>query len=135
MHYIDTDVLVHSLIKQNPALHTQVKTLLNKFVSGGNLSISWLSVQEAAFVLGKLNQPSRSTTSHIDFLTQLNPIEYNLPEFKRATELAGIIGYRNFSDCLHVAIAEQHCTDLYTCNIKDFRRLQPHTVLKIHFIQ
>lgn len=135
MYYIDTDALVHSLIKQNPVLHIEVKALLNQFVTDNKLAISWLSVQETGFVLGKLNQSEKAITSHIAFLIQLEPFQYGQPEFKRATELAEIIGYKSFNDCLHVAIAELHCSDLYTCNIRDFKRLEPHTVLKIHFIQ
>lgn len=64
-----------------------------------------------------------------------DPVAYGLPEFSRALELAKIIGFKDFNDCLHPAIAEQHCTDLFTCNYKDFKRIEHHTTLKIHFIK
>ncbi|RYU86179.1 type II toxin-antitoxin system VapC family toxin [Mucilaginibacter terrigena] len=134
MFYVDTDVLIHSMIKQNPSLHLQVKNLLDQFVEDNKLSISWLSIQETAFVLGKLNQPIESISLNIDFLIALQPAEYGLVAFNRATELAKIIGFKDFNDCLHTAIAEQHCTDLYTCNFKDFERIKPYTTLNIHFI-
>jgi predicted nucleic acid-binding protein len=135
MYYIDTDVLIHSLIKQNPALHLKIKDLLSAFVKSNKFTLSWLSIQETAFVLGKLSQPPASILLNIDFLIATQPIGYGLVEFNRALELAKIAGFKNFNDCLHIAIAEQHCSDLYTCNIKDFSILQPHTSLNIHFLQ
>lgn len=96
--------------------------------------ISWLNIQEAGFVLGKLNQPTDFISSRLRVLMSSVPADYGLIEFTRAVELAKIIGYRDFNDCLHTAIAEQHCKNLYTCNIKDFKRIQPHTSLQIHFL-
>jgi predicted nucleic acid-binding protein len=86
------------------------------------------------FVLAKLEQPVSFISSKLEFLTALAPVEYSQVEFTRAVELAKIIGFKDFNDCLHTAIAEQHCSDLYTCNYKDFKRIQPHTALKIHFL-
>jgi predicted nucleic acid-binding protein len=63
------------------------------------------------------------------------PVQYSKIEFARAVELAEVISFKNFNDCLHLAIAEQHCTDFYTCNHKDFKKLQSHTNLTIHFFQ
>ena len=96
--------------------------------------ISWLNIQEAGFVLGKLNQPTDFISSRLRVLMSSVPADYGLIEFTRAVELAKIIGYRDFNDCLHTAIAEQYRKNLYTCNIKDFKRTQPHTSLQIHFL-
>jgi len=62
------------------------------------------------------------------------PVEYGLVEFTRPMELAKVIGFKDFNDCLHTAIAEQHCSDFYTCNYRDFKRIQPLTSLNIHFL-
>jgi len=78
-----------------------------------------LSIQETGFVLAKLDQP-------IAFIP--------LVEFTRPMELAKVIGFKDFNDCLHTAIAEQHCSDFYTCNYRDFKRIQPLTSLNIHFL-
>lgn len=135
MYYIDTDVLIHSFVKQNIQLHSQVKALLSQFVVERKVSISWLSIQETAFVLAKLNQLPLSIINSINFLVELTPFTHDKPEFVRASELAKIIGFKSINDCLYIAIAEKHCTDLYTCNTKDFKRLEPHTTLNIHFIK
>lgn len=134
MVYIDTDVLIHFLFNQTPQLHARVTALLSQLIVNNNLAISWLSVQEAAFVLAKLGQQPPLIVSDVNLLITLHPYQYGMAEFTRATDLAKIIGFKSFNDCLHVAIAENHCTDLYTCNVKDFKRLEPYTVLKIHIV-
>lgn len=135
MYYIDTDVLIHFLVNQNSSLHSQVKILLRQFVKEGNLSLSWLSIQEAAFLLAKLNQPNDVIITSLDFLTATIPINYGPTEFARAVTIAKSVGFKNFNDCLHTAIAEQYCTDLYTCNSKDFSVIKDHTPLNIHFVR
>lgn len=134
MDYIDTDVLVHSLVDQNEQLHLKAIDLIDEMNNANRFFISWLSIQEVGFVLAKLNQPAAFINSKLDALTSTLPVSYGVAEFKRAMSLAGAIGYKNFNDCLHTAIAEQHCTDLYTCNYKDFKYIQPHTFLKVHFL-
>jgi predicted nucleic acid-binding protein len=134
MDYIDTDVLIHSLVNQNLNLHLKVNDLIEKVVADDRFLISWLSIQEIGFVLAKLDQPISFISSKIDSLMSSLPVGYSLSEFTRAIKLAEIVGFKDFNDCLHTAIAEQHCSDLYTCNYKDFRRIQPHTSLNIHFL-
>ena len=134
MNYIDTDVLIHSLINQNSNLHLKIIDLIDEMNSQNQLSLSWLSIQEVGFVLAKLDQPPAFISSKLEALISSTPLAYGYPEFYRAMELAKIIGYKNFNDCLHTAIAEQHCTDLYTCNYKDFKTIQSYTTLNIHFV-
>lgn len=64
----------------------------------------------------------------------LTPLTYNKVTFVRAIELANRIDFSDFNDCLHVAIAEEHCTELYTYNARDFGRIQPLTTLTIHIL-
>lgn len=96
--------------------------------------ISWLGVQEVGFVLGKLDQPVDFISLKLEALMLSSPVDYGYVEFARAIELAKVIGFKDFNDCLHTAIAEQYCTHLYTCNYKDFMRIQPHTSLEICFL-
>lgn len=134
MNYIDTDVLTHSLVNQNSNLHLKVNDMIEDMVTTQTLLISWLSIQELGFVLAKLDQPTSFITTKLNQLMSSSPVQYGLDEFKRAMELALSIGFKDFNDCLHTAIAEKHCTDLYTCNYKDFKRIQPLTKLNIHFL-
>ena len=134
MRYFDTDVLIHSLINQNTELHSKIVTLFKETVGEDLLTVSWLGLQETAFVLAKLNQQEEFITEKMQFLAALSPVAYDHAAFVRATELGKIIGFKNFNDCLHTAIAEQYCTDIYTCNYKDFKRIEPHTILNIHYL-
>lgn len=134
MVYIDTDVLVHSLVNQNEQLHLKAIDLIDEMNNANRFFISWLSIQEVGFVLAKLNQPAAFINLKLDALISTSPFGYGGVEFTRAMSLTEVIGYKNFNDCLHTAIAEQHCTDLYTCNYKDFKHIQPHTFLNIHFL-
>jgi predicted nucleic acid-binding protein len=134
MNYFDTDVLIHSIINQNPDQHAKVNDLIEEVINANLFIISWLSIQETGFVLAKLDQPVLFISSKLDALISSFPVQYGLIEFTRAMELAKIIGFKDFNDCLHTAIAEQHRTDLYTCNYRDFNRIQPLTSLNIHFL-
>lgn len=134
MDYVDTDVLIHSLVNQNANLHLKVNDIIEEMIVTNKFLISWLSIQEIGFVLAKLDQPVSFIASKLEYLISASPVQYNLIEFTRALELAKIIGFKDFNDCLHTAIAEQHCSNFYTCNYKDFKRIQPHTTLSIHFV-
>jgi predicted nucleic acid-binding protein len=122
MNYFDTDVLIHALVNQNVNLHLKVNDLIEETAKTNKFLISWLSIQEIGFVLARLEQPIPFISSKLDTLISSGPIEYGLIEFTRAIEIAKIIGFKDFNDCLHTAIAEQHCTDLYTCNYRDFKK-------------
>ncbi len=54
-----------------------------------------------------------------------------IAHFKRAIELAKTIGFQHISLCLHTAIAEEYCDELYTCNKADFERSKKYIRLKI----
>lgn len=134
MKYIDTDVLIHSLVNQDPGQHLKIVDLIKEIVTEKHFLISWLNIQESGFVLARLGQSVSFINAKLYFFISFVPVEYGQLEFTRAIELAEIIGFKDFNDCLHTAIAEQHCTDLYTCNYKDFKRIEPHTTLNIHFL-
>lgn len=134
MNYIDTDVLIHSIINQNPDLHLKINDIIEEMAVNNTFLISLLTIQETGFVLAKLDQPQSLIISKMRVLLDAMPVKYGNAEFNRALELAEAIGFKDFNDCLHMAIAEQHCTDLFTCNYKDFKRIQPLTKVKIHFL-
>lgn len=134
MNYIDTDVLIHSIINQNLNLHLKINDLIEEMAKSNTFVISLLTIQETGFVLAKLDQSEPFISYKMQLLLNSMPVQYGKTEFTRALELAKIIGYKDFNDCLHIAIAEQHCTDLFTCNYKDFKRIEPLTPVKIHFL-
>ena len=64
-------------------------------------------------------------------LEDIAKINYSISEFQRAKQLASKIGFQNINDCLHTAIAENYCSELYTFNKKDFEKIKAFTDLKI----
>jgi len=135
MDYFDSDFLIHSLINQNSDLHIKANDIIERMITNNRFLISWLNIQEIGFVLAKLNQPVSLISSKLTSLIKKTPVQYGENEFNRAIQLAEIVGFKNFNDCLHTAIAEKHCSDIYTCNYKDFKRIEPHTSLNIHYLQ
>src|SRR5690606_27632069 len=113
MNYIDTDVLVHSLVNQNPNLHLRVNDWIEEMIVSDTFVISWLNIQEVGFVLAKLDQPAPFVSDKLLTLMSSFPATYGSVEFTRALELAQQVGFKDFNDCIHTAIAEQHCSDLY----------------------
>lgn len=131
MIYFDTDVLINFLISQDSQKHQQANALYHAATDAGRFFISLLCLQETAFVLHRLNQsPDRIEKMLGNFLPTL-PVPYNLDEMKRAINLGKLVGFQNMNDCLHTAIAETHCDELYTFNKSDFKRIQRHTKLHI----
>ncbi|GAB3321816.1 hypothetical protein GCM10027299_16830 [Larkinella ripae] len=65
-----------------------------------------------------------------DLLLQTR-VNYGAEQFLRGKELATKIGFQHLNDCLHTAIAETYCEELYTFNKADFKQLQKYTSLKI----
>jgi predicted nucleic acid-binding protein len=135
MDYIDSDFLIHSLVNQNSALHIKANDIIEKMVANNSFTISWLNIQEIGFVLAKLDQPVSLISSKLTSLIKKTPVQYGENEFNRAIKVAEIIGFKNFNDCLHTAIAEKYCSDIYTCNHRDFKRIEPYTSLNIHYLQ
>lgn len=91
----------------------------------------FLCLQETGFVLQKLAQQHDAIERMLTSLMYYQPITYEIRHFKRAIELARKIGFQNINDCLHTAIAEEYCDELYTYNRADFKRIKAHTRLKI----
>jgi predicted nucleic acid-binding protein len=131
MIYFDSDVLINYLVVQDETKHQLATSLYQKATREQRFFISLLSLQEVSFVLAKLKVRNDIITEKLDVFLQANPIGYELSSFKRACYLAKTIGYQNVNDCLHTAIAESYCDELYTFNHSDFKYLQKATSLKI----
>ena len=134
MEYFDTDVLIHSIVNQEPNQHIKANDLIDHSIQAGLFKISILSIQEVGFVLAKLGLPKSFISLKVDALLGMSPLTYGDTEIARAKILAEIVGFRDFNDCIHTAIAERHCSDLYTRNYKDFKRIEEYTSLKIHYL-
>jgi predicted nucleic acid-binding protein len=131
MIYFDSDVLINYLIVQDDAKHKLATQLYQQATQNQSFFISLLSLQEISFVLARLKINHDIITEKLDVFLNFNPVNYDIPSFKRARSLAKVVGFQNINDCLHTAIAEAYCDELYSFNQNDFRQIQKATNLKI----
>ncbi len=131
MIYIDTDVLVHAYVNQDTGKYHQANEVIRRAESDGTAVVSTLSVQELVYVLAKLNTADEDIGRVYNAIMQFEPLAYDGLVIRRAFEIAEFVGFRNISDCIHTAIAEQHCTELITYNRSDFRRVSEITTIQV----
>lgn len=131
MVYLDTDVLVNFLVEQDRDKHKLAGRIYERVSRDGSIFMSFLVLQEASFVLGKLNVPVAEIRTKVNALSLLRPYAYQLEEYSRAVDIAERIGFQHFNDCVHTAIAEKYCKELITFNKADFSKICLHTDLKI----
>lgn len=134
MIYLDTDFIINYLIVQNKDFNRIAKKKFEAISDQRKIFISLLTLQEISFVLAKLRMDSYRIIDYISSIEKYVSINYTFGEFKRAQELASIIGFQNINDCLHTAIAESHCKELYTFNKNDFSKIKNYNDLKINML-
>ena len=136
MIYFDTDVLVHYFVGYTPIQHEQSKKVIEQAMTNGLFYVSQLSMQELAHTMGKFNQPAPLVEEAMSILKSISPINYDLPDFERAMQLAAMTGFSSINDCLHTAIAEsQNCTEIITYNRKQFDIIKSLTDLKVTILK
>lgn len=131
MIYFDSDVLVNYFVDQDLVKHAQSIKLYQSATYSSTFCCSFLSLQETSFVLSRLKVEPVKIDGVVQSMFPYLLENYNLSHFERAVELARQIGFQNINDCLHTAIAEEYCDELYTYNRADFKRIKAHTRLKI----
>jgi predicted nucleic acid-binding protein len=131
MIYFDTDVLVNYCTEQETAKHIQAVQLVDQAIADGVFLISVLSINELSFVLAKLKIDRSKIANHLEEFCLTNPVAITVDHAKRAAQIAYKVSFHHSSDCLHTAIAEEYCSELYTYNHSDFQLIEHHTKLKI----
>lgn len=131
MIYFDTDVLVNFYVEQDEAKHETARQLMEQATNSGLFFISTLSLNELVFALAKCRLTRDEIMEKVSGLYVSEPVSVTLAHFKRATEIAYKVSFHHGSDCLHTAIAEQYCGELYTFNRSDFQLIEHHTKLNI----
>ncbi|WP_128545482.1 type II toxin-antitoxin system VapC family toxin [Larkinella soli] len=131
MIYFDTDVLVHYRINQDDTKHQQAIELYRQATHNGLFLISVHSLNELAFVFAKMRFSHREIVQKVSDLYPAQPVSLTFQHTQRAIKLADKVGFHHIGDCLHTAVAEAYCDELYTYNRSDFSRIQKFTSLKI----
>ena len=123
MIYLDTDVLIHFLVPQDISKYRIAKDIFDKVISARKLKVSFLTMQETAYVLNRLGLGKQDIESILTTFLTFTPVNYEAPEMQRAISLCKNLGFQHINDCLHTAIAERHCSELYTFNKSDFKKI------------
>lgn len=126
--------MVNFLVLQNTEKHDLADSIYQKTAQEQSLFMSFLVLHKISFVLGKLNLPVVEIKAKVNALALLRPYAYQLEEYHRAVYLAERIGFQHFNDCLHTAIAEKNCTELFSFNRSDFSKIRSYTDLKIRLL-
>jgi predicted nucleic acid-binding protein len=132
MIYFDPDVLINLLVPQDSAKNKKAKELYEEATTANRFLISFLTLQETAYVLHRLGRKPDDIEAMLQTFLPFGPVFYQMNEMIRAISIAKVIGFQNINDCIHTAIAEIHrCEELYTFNQSDFKRIQKLTEIKI----
>ncbi|KAB7725981.1 hypothetical protein F5984_25320 [Rudanella paleaurantiibacter] len=131
MIYFSTDVLVNYHVEQVPVQHQQARHLYQQAIQRGQAFISLLTLNELVFVLTQLHVDEHDIALKMSKYHALTPAGVSAEHFKRAVQLAERVGFGHITECLHTAIAESHCHELYTYNRPVFTRIQPYSPLNI----
>lgn len=135
MIYFDTDVLVNFYVEQQDIeKHNLAKRLIEQATENGLFLISTHSLNELVFALAKCRLNRDEIMQKIVRLYASEPVSVSFNHFRRATEIAYQVSFHHSSDCLHTAIAEEFCDELYTFNRSDFQLIRHHTKLKISIL-
>ena len=134
MIYFDSDFLINYYVIQDRKRHQLAVKIFDKANQNGEGFLSLLNLQEIAFVLSKLRVDIVEINDTLHTFNKFNPINYSFEDFKRAATLCQKVGFQNINDCIHIAIAETHCQELYTFNQADFKLIKNHTSLKINIL-
>lgn len=131
MIYLDTDVLIHSLVPQDIAKYQIAKDIFDNALDSRKLKLSFLTMQETAYVLSRLGLHQKDFESTLITFLNFAPLKYEASEMQRAIALCKHLGFQHINDCLHTAIAERHCDELYTFNKSDFKKIARLSKLKV----
>jgi len=131
MIYFDTDVLINYLVIQDVKKNQESVSLYKNASKNGLFFCSLLCLQETTFVLSRLNISPDIIENIVSHWLTTSSIGYTSAHYSRAMELAGKVGFGSINDCIHTAIAESFCTELYTYNRADFKKIRKFTDLKI----
>jgi predicted nucleic acid-binding protein len=133
--YFDTDVIINTVIEQDPVKHQEAKELIFNALNDNTFIISTLVIQETGYALARIGLPAEEIEKNLAFFSSLNVCLVEHASLNRGVELGSLIGFKNMNDCIHTAVAEGiNCEKLYTYNKSDFKRIQKHTDLKISIL-
>lgn len=93
MIYLDTDVLIHFLVPQDISKYRIAKDIFDEVISARKLRVSFLTMQETAYVLNRLGLGKQDIESILTTFLTFAPVNYEAPEMQRAISLCKNLGF------------------------------------------
>lgn len=134
MHYLDTNIIVYSVVNQDPRKMEVSQAIIRDLFEKDKLLISPLNLQELVYTLSKLKIDIKRLEKTYFLFQQFckNGIDKALinSAFKTASRLN--FG-KNINDVIHLTFAEKYCTKLLTFD-KDFNVLKKFSSIDIQIL-
>ena len=134
MLYLDTNVLVYSLVNQDSDKMQVSQALINQSIADSSLILSPLSLQELAFTLAKLNVPQATIVDGFSVFKAYIKYEIDAVLCDSAFQLALSTNMLlNFNDAIHVKFAELYASKLVTYD-RGFRKFCSHVSIPVEVL-
>jgi len=134
MLYIDTNVLIYSIVRQDVRKQEQSLGIIEDAVDKKQLALSPLVLSEFVFSCSKLSICEELTSHEFAFYSNFVEHPINMTLVIQAYQLSKLINYsKNINDVIHLKFAEKYCTKLITFD-SDFKKFITHTSLEIEIL-
>jgi predicted nucleic acid-binding protein len=135
MLYLDTDILVYSIVNQDEKKLYSSQQLIKDLKRESKLLLSPLSLQELTFTLSKLNVEASIIHDTYSFFREFCQYQIDRVLLDDAFQLCQKLRYyRNINDTIHLKFAERYSDELVTYD-SDFKRFQDKSKIKIRILK
>ena len=134
MHYLDTNIIVYSLVNQDPRKMEVSQSIIRDLFEKDKLLISPLNLQELIYTLSKLKIDMERIEQTYFLFQQFCKNEIDKTLIDSAFKIISRLNFgKNINDVIHLTFAEKYCTKLLTFD-KDFKILKQFSSLDIQIL-
>jgi len=134
MHYLDTNIIVYSVVNQDPGKMEVSQSIIRDLFENDNLLISPLNMQELIYTLSKLKIDIKHIERTYLFFQQFCKNEIDKTLIDSAFKIVSRLNFgKNINDVIHLTFAEKYCTKLLTFD-KNFKILKQFSSLEIQIL-
>ena len=134
MHYLDTNIIIYSVVNQDPGKMEISQSIIRDLFEKNKLLISPLNLQELIFTLSKLKIEIERIEQIYFLFHQFCHNEIDKTLVDSAFEIVSRLNFgKNINDVIHLKFAEKYCTKLLTFD-KDFSILKKYSAIDVQIL-
>jgi predicted nucleic acid-binding protein len=134
MHYLDTNIIIYSVVNQDPGKMEISQSIIRDLFEKNKLLISPLNLQELIFTLSKLKIEIERIEQIYFLFHQFCHNEIDKTLVDSAFEIVSRLNFgKNINDVIHLKFAEKYCTKLLTFD-KDFSILKQYSAIDVQIL-